>query len=415
MSFRQTASMLFALSLLLLVSHLLGELFKRYKQPAVVGEILTGLILGPTLFGRFCSLYTSMAKEISSFFSGFSTFAFILFLFMAGTELPIIQIQNQKAKAVWVGISGIVLPFALGIGTAMAFPNLFVASNQHPYMSYLFFGTALTISAPPIIAKTLIDLKIINSDIGVIGMTAGLMDDFLGWLVFGVIVSVTGTESWPLSWVIVISCAYMVFLFTIGKKLIHKLLALVRPHQVLTFCVLIALVSAGITEGIGIHSFIGALAAGIVLGSSPHLRIETRSKIKDVVMGVFAPVFFAGIGLKVDFIKNFDLALCALVLGVACAGKILGAAGAARLLGMAKRDAWAIGFAVNARGGIEIVLGAVALERGLIGEPLFVALALMAMITSLMTGTSLAFLLRKDVGNAAAAEEREATLRPTGS
>ncbi|HEY3448405.1 MAG TPA: cation:proton antiporter [Myxococcales bacterium] len=416
MSFRQTASMLFALSLLLLVSHLLGELFKRYKQPAVVGEILTGILLGPTLFGRFSSLYTTLAKEIAPFISGFNTFAFILFLFVAGTELPIIQIKAQKSKAVWVGIAGIVLPFSLGIATAMAFPSLFVASSVHPYMSYLFFGIALTISAPPIIAKVLIDLKIIDSQIGVIGMTAGLMDDFLGWLVFGVIVSVTATGdgSWPLSWVIVGACAYMVFLFTLGKTLLYKLLAVVRPHQVLTFCVLTALCSAAITEGIGIHSFIGALAAGIVLGGSPHLRIETKGKLKDVVMGVFAPVFFAGIGLNVDFVKNFDLALCAIVLVVACAGKILGAAGAARLLGVPSRDAWAIGFAVNARGGIEIVLGAVALERGLIGAQLFVALALMAMITSLMTGTSLAFLLRKPA-SAAAAEDAEPSLGQTGT
>jgi Kef-type K+ transport system membrane component KefB len=405
MSFQQTAAMLFALGLLLLVSHLLGELFKRYHQPAVVGEILTGILLGPTLFGRFSSLFTHMAKETASFFSGFNTFAFILFLFVAGTELPIIQIQKQKARAVWVGLAGIVLPFALGIGTALLFPDLFVTSSKFPQMSYLFFGTALTISAPPIIAKTLIDLKIIDSEIGVIGMTAGLMDDFLGWLVFGVIVSVTGTGGWPLGWVIGLACAYMVFLFTIGKTLIHKLLASVRPHQVLTFCVLIALCSAGITEGIGIHSFIGALAAGIILGGSPHLRIETRAKMKDIVMGVFAPVFFAGIGLKVDFVRNFDLVMCALVLLVACAGKILGAALTARLIGIGSRDAWAIGFAVNARGGIEIVLGAVALERGLIGEPLFVALALMAMITSLMTGTSLAFLLRGSGTQVMATEE----------
>ncbi|MGC4116922.1 MAG: cation:proton antiporter [Myxococcales bacterium] len=414
MSFRQTASMLFALSLLLLVSHLLGELFKRYKQPAVVGEILTGILLGPTLFGRFSTLYTSMAKEIAPFISGFNTFAFILFLFVAGTELPIIQIKAQKAKALWVGVAGIVLPFSLGVGTALAFPELFVASSKFPMMSYLFFGIALTISAPPIIAKVLIDLKIIDSQIGVIGMTAGLMDDFLGWLVFGVIVSVTGTESMPLGWVIFIACAYMVFLFTLGRKLLYKLLALVRPHQVLTFCVLTALCSAAITEGIGIHSFIGALAAGIVLGGSPHLRAETKTKLKDIVMGVFAPIFFAGIGLNVDFIKNFDPLLVTLVLVVACAGKILGAAGASRLLGVASRDAWSIGFAVNARGGIEIVLGAVALERGLIGAPLFVALALMAMVTSLMTGTALAFLLRRPQP-AAVPEEAEVTLGQTGT
>ena len=415
MTFQQTASMLFALSLLLLVSHLLGEQFKKHGQPAVVGEILTGVLLGPTLFGRFSTLYTGMAKESGSFFSGFNTFAFILFLFIAGTELPIIQIKAQRSKAVWVGIAGIVLPFGLGLATAFAFPKLFVASSQYPYMSYLFFGIALTISAPPIIAKTLIDLKIIDSQIGVIGMTAGLMDDFLGWLVFGVIVSVTGTEGLPLGWVIFIAFAYMAFLFTLGRKLIYKVLALVRPHQVLTFCVLIALCSAAITEGIGIHSFIGALAAGIVLGGSPHLRIETKAKLKDIVMGVFAPIFFAGIGLKVDFVKNFDVTLVAVVLVVACAGKILGAAGASRLLGVPSRDAWAIGFAVNARGGIEIVLGAVALERGLIGEPLFVALALMAMITSLMTGTALAFLLRKPVAADVAAKDTEPTLGQTGS
>jgi len=415
MSFRQTASMLFALSLLLLVSHLLGELFKRYRQPAVVGEILAGILLGPTLFGRFSSLYISLAKESAPFISGFNTFAFILFLFVAGTELPIIQVKARLSKAVWVGVASLVLPFVMGVVTALAFPNLFVASSKFPLMSYLFFGIALTISAPPIIAKVLIDLGIIDSQVGVIGMTAGLMNDFVGWLVFGVIVSVTGTESMPLGWLVFFACAYMVFLFTWGRTLLYRLLSIVRPHQVLTFCVLTALTSAAITEGIGIHSFIGALAAGIVMGGSPHLRMETRAKLRDIVMGIFAPIFFAGIGLHVDFIKNFDPALISLVLLVACAGKILGAAGASRLLGVPSRESWAIGFALNARGGIEIVLGAVALERGLIGAPLFVALALMAMVTSLMTGTSLAFLLRKPAAGAAVAEQGEPMLGQTGT
>jgi mannitol/fructose-specific phosphotransferase system IIA component (Ntr-type) len=164
---------------------------------------------------------------------------------------------------------------------------------------------------------------------------------------------------------------------------------------VLGVAVILALLGAALTEWIGVHALLGAFLAGVAFGDSSHLRERTRATIDQFVTAGLAPLFFTTIGLSVDFAANFDLGLTALLIAIACAGKILGCAWGAARAGMERREAWAVGFAMNARGAMEIVLGMIALRAGLIGERLFVALVVMALVTSMMSGPLMARVLRR--------------------
>jgi mannitol/fructose-specific phosphotransferase system IIA component (Ntr-type) len=188
-------------------------------------------------------------------------------------------------------------------------------------------------------------------------------------------------------------------MLTVVRWLIHRVLPWIHAHTswpggVLGFALALALVAAAFTEWIGIHAIFGAFLAGIAIGDSRHLRERTRATIEQFVSFIFAPLFFAGIGLKVNFVTEFDPLLVLTVLVIATLGKVLGCGLAGRFSGMARREALALGFGMNARGAMEIILGLLALKYGLIGERLFVALVVMALVTSLMSGPLLQRVLR---------------------
>jgi mannitol/fructose-specific phosphotransferase system IIA component (Ntr-type) len=184
-------------------------------------------------------------------------------------------------------------------------------------------------------------------------------------------------------------------MLTVGRWVLHRSLPAVLaytswPGGVLAFALTLALFGAAFTAYLGIHALFGAFLVGVALGDSAHLREKTRHTISDFVSYFFAPLFFGSIGLRVDFALHFQPLVCLAVLGLACAGKLLGCGMGARLSGMEWREAWALGLALNARGSMEIILGLLALQVGLITEPLFVALVMMALVTSLMSAPAIA-------------------------
>jgi len=211
--------------------------------------------------------------------------------------------------------------------------------------------------------------------------------------VFAVILGMVGAHGSPdaLIGVVVSIVAFTIFILTLGRWAIHRVLPWVQAHTswpsgVLVFAIALALFGGALTEKAGLHAIFGAFLTGVALGDSSHLRERTRTTIREFVSSFFAPLFFAGIGVSIDFAANFDLVLCTIVMLIACVGKIGGAALGARLAGMVPRESWAIGFAMNARGSMEIVLGLSALKYGIIDERMFVALVVMALLTSVMSG-----------------------------
>jgi Kef-type K+ transport system membrane component KefB len=385
----------------------LGELAQRLHQPAVLGELLAGVLLGPTILGN-------AAPEFSAFLfpaqgpnaialDTIATLAVVLFLLVAGMEVDLSTIWKQGRVGFKIGIASMVAPFLLGFAAAWLVPQVLGRHLDADRLVFaLFFATALSISALPVIAKTLMDMGLYRSDLGMIVVSAAIFNDLVGWLVFAMVLGMmdaaSGQENHILA-TIALTLAFAGAMLTLGRWLIHRVLPFLQAHTkwpggVLGFALTLALLGAAFTEWIGIHAIFGSFLVGIAIGDSSRLREHTRVTIENFVSFIFAPVFFASIGLKVNFFTHFDAPLVLTVLVIACVCKLAGGTLGARWGGMPRRDAWAVGFAMNSRGAMEIILGTLALNAGIIRQRLFVALVVMAIVTSMMSGPAMRLILR---------------------
>lgn len=411
MNHAEVVTFFLSLAALLAAARLLGEIARAFNQPAVLGELLAGILLGPTVLGHFApeafNFLFPRTGNVPVALSGLTTLAISLFLLVAGMEVDLSTIWRQGRSAMFVSLGGIVIPFALGFGLAMLLPMaadgryLGREEGADPLLFGLFFATALSISALPVIAKTLMDLDLYRSDLGMVVIASAVFDDLTGWIIFAVILAMIGQSHQFEVWqTIALTLGFAAFMLTVGRWLIHRTLPFIQAHMswpggVLGFALTLALLGAAFTEWIGVHAIFGAFLIGVALGDSPHLRERTRTTIEQFVSFIFAPLFFASVGLRVNFYESFDLALVLIVLGIACLGKLAGCALAARAAGMPARQAWALGSAMNARGAMEIILGLLALQAGLISERMFVALVVMALVTSMMAGPLMQRILQR--------------------
>lgn len=406
LSSHEIAVLFLSLGLLLATARLFAEVAKRFNQPMVLGEILAGVFWGPTIVGtlapKFSSYIFPQQGGGALVLDGMMTLAITLFLLVAGLEVDLSMVWRQGKTAIAVSLAGIIGPFGVGFVAAWFFPQLIGGQpgGENALVFALFIGTALSISALPVIIKTLMDLNIYRSDLGMLVVAAAVVNDLVGWIVFAVILGMIGkSNQFNIATTITLTLTFAAGMLTVGRWLLNRSLPWIQAHSswpggILGFSLSLALLCAAFTEWIGIHAIFGAFIAGIALGDSRHLRERTRATIEQFVSFIFAPLFFAGIGLKVNFVKEFDLLLVITVLIIATLGKVIGCGLAGRMSGMARREAWALGFGMNARGAMEIILGLLALKYGLINERLFVALVVMALATSLMSGPILQQVLR---------------------
>ncbi len=406
----QIAAMFLTLGVLLTVARVASELAQRFRQPAVLGEILAGILLGPTILGRIApelqaSLFPTQGPG-ALVLNGFATFSIVLYLLVAGMEVDLSTVWKQGRTAVSVGVLGIVVPFTLGLGAAHFAPGLLGRHEAaDPTIFTLFLATAFSISALPVIVRTLMDLHIYRSDIGAIVVASAIFDDLVGWIVFAIVLGLAGAgadHSVGIGSVIGWTIAFIVIVLTAGRWWVHRALLWIQaysagPGAMLGFALSLGLFGAACTEAIGIHAIFGAFMIGVAIGDSSRLRERTRATLTEFTSFIFAPVFFASIGLKVDFLAHFHWLTVLAVLGIACTGKLLGCTAGARFGGLGWREAFAVGAGMNVRGAMEIILGTLALEAGIIGERLFVALVVMALATSLAGGPLMARILRRRV------------------
>lgn len=405
---------LLGLGVLLAAARILGEFFHKFNQPAIIGEILAGIILGPTVVG-----HPSIWPQVTHFLfpdvgtpaivlEGITTVAVVLFLLVAGMEVDLSSVLRQGRAAMTVSISGIAVPFAIGLAAAWLLPDVLGRrEGTETYIFALFFATAMSISALPVIAKTLMDLNLYRSDIGMIVIAAAIFDDLTGWFIFAIVLGlmhqgdpVVGSNGLWVTGTIGLTLVFVAFMLTIGRWAIHWILPWLQakttwPAGVLAFAMSLAFLGAAFTEWIGIHAVFGSFIVGVALGDSPHLRERTRATIEQFVSFIFAPLFFASIGLKLNFIAHFDLTITLLVLVIAIVTKVVGCGWGGRYAGLPWRESWAIGFGMNARGAMGIILALLARHYEVIGDRLLVALVLMSIITSLMSGTVMQMILRR--------------------
>ncbi|MCW7752700.1 cation:proton antiporter [Desulfobotulus sp. H1] len=390
--------MLLALGLLLATARVLGELARSLRQPAVLGELMAGILLGPTVLGTLfpeVNLFLFPVTGANAIaLDTIATIAIILFLMVAGIEVDLSTLWRQGKTGLTIGAASLLIPFAAAFTTAWFIPETMGrGSGSPPVLFALFLAIGISISALPIIAKTLMDMDLYRSDLGMVVISAAIFNDLAGWIIFAIILSMMGEgcQTMPIGLTIGLTLTFTLLILTIGRQAIHTVLPFVQaytrwPGGELSFAIILALLGAALCEWIGIHAMFGAFLVGAALGDSAHLRERTRFTIDHFVSYIFAPIFFASIGLKVNFISHFDLQLVLLVTALAVICKVGSAFFGARWGGMRPRESLAAGFSMVSVGAMGIIVGLLALEAGIIEEKLFVALVIMAMGTSMISG-----------------------------
>lgn len=372
---------------------------------------------GPPAYDETDDAYTAKAYDGGYLaMSMFLSLSAVLLLLVAGLEVDLSVVWKQGKAAAWVSIMGMVVPFALGFALAYWLPEKigYDVSSDKLVPFALFLGIAMSITALPVIAKILLDLNLFRTDLGMLIMSSAMINDLLGWIGFAMVLALVAAPpevvgqaagaaaaAGPsLGLTIGLTLLFVGGMLTAGRWLANKLLPLVQAHTswpggVLAFVMVIALFCAAFTEYIGIHSIFGAFIAGVAIGDSRHLRKKTREVIEQFISNIFAPLFFAGIGLRVNFIEGFDLTAVGLVFVVAMAGKLIGCYYGAKWAGLPRRQSAAVGAGMTARGAMEIILAQLAMQHGLITEKLFVAIVVMAIATSLLAGPLMQLALKR--------------------
>jgi len=391
----EIAVFLFSIGIMLFAARGTGELLRIIKQPIVIGEILAGIILGPTILGViFPQVFNSLFQEsnnIKIVLEGITTISVVMLLLVSGIEVDLSIIVKQGKTAMWTSVMGIVFPFSIGFAFAYLFPTFLGIGNiSQRGVFALFVGTALSITALPVVARTLMDLNLFKTTIGYLIIASAMVNDLIGWIIFSIILGLVGSSAHNFSFTATIAMTFGFIIFTllIGRKLINYILPFIQkkisfPGGVLNFVLILGFLAASFTEYIGIHAIFGAFIIGIAIGDSVHLRESTKEIIQQFVTNIFAPLFFVSIGLRVDFVRNFDLGIVTIFLALAFIGKVVGCGLGAYWGGLRKEESLAVGFGMNSRGAMEIVLGILALQVGLIQEKVFVALVIMALVTSM--------------------------------
>lgn len=399
---------LLALAVLLGAARLLGEIANRLGWPAVVGEIIAGVVVGKTVFGRFApDAFAWVFREgpTSTMLSGYKTIAVVLLLVVAGLEIDLTAVRRSGKALAFTSVFSAVIPFVLGYGAGMLLPDHDLVDPSRRAFHAAFLGIALAISALPVITRTLMDLGLMKSDIGMLVLSAAVVNDIIGWICFSVLVREMAPGAGGGNGILVsigLTLGFLVVTLVVLRPIVDRWLRAMEPSpsepapttRVLSMVMVLALLGASATEALGIHAVFGGFVVGLAIGDSPRLREHTRHVLQDFVTSIFTPVFFATMALRYDFARAFDPVLVLIVVAVACVAKITGSALGAKLGGVGSREAWAIGFGMNSRGAMEILLAVIALEAKIIHEQMFVALVVMAVTTSLISGPAMARLLR---------------------
>lgn len=422
---------LLSIAVLLGVARLLGEGARTLGLPLVVGEILAGVALGATGLGRVLPVahgFLFPGGAPASMLSGYTTISVVLLLVVAGLEVDLEIVKRRGRSALTVATLGMLLPLLGGIVVGFLLPDSVLLRPEQRGLFALFIGVALSISALPVIAKTLLDLGLFKTDIGLLVMTAAMLNDLVGWIAFSILLGPMrggSIDYAKLATTVTLALLFAGGSFYLGRRLVDRVLARIEqqadlaPGRILSFVIVMAIFGASATQAIGIHAVLGGFIVGVTVGDSPRLRERTRQTIQQFVTNVFAPVFFASVALRVDFVASFDVGLCLVVFVVASAAKIIGCGLGARISGMPWHESLAVGFGLNARGAMEIILALLARDAGLVSDRVFVALVTMAIGTSLLAGPVMKRLLYGPSGSKGSAgtgpEEDAATLVRAGA
>jgi Kef-type K+ transport system membrane component KefB/nucleotide-binding universal stress UspA family protein len=399
--------LLMQIALILVVSRLLAELMKRIGQPAVLGELSAGILLGPSLFGwlwpsGFAATFPAEALHVH-LLEMVAWIGMVFLMLLTGLETDIRLLRHLGRSALTSSGLGMLIPFVTGFVLGLLMPDDYLGTGANRFLFCAFLATAMSISAMPVIAKILIDLELTQRNIGVVILSAGVVDDTTGWLILSLIAGVAGAHASPilrfvqtlaLTGVFLAACAFVLYPFT--RWLFRMLDDHARTHNAdLAAIVGISFVMSAVTEHIGVHAVFGAFVAGCLLRQVPGIKPATLHRLESVALSVFAPVFFGLVGLKVDLRTLGSAKMFLIVMAVATGGKLIGCTWGGLLGGMKFWESLATGVAMNARGAMGLVVALIGLELGIISAPMFAIIVMMAIVTSFMAPLGLRLVMRK--------------------
>ncbi len=397
------------IAVMLLCALFFGQVMRRLKQPPVLGEIIGGILLGPTLLGVLLPtlygwLFQSSPAVIVARDASIKL-GMLFFLFVVGLEINMYDLSSMGRKAIFIGIVGTFIPIIFGVGLVYAFPRSFWGplAAAHFFSFALFIGMNLANSANPVIARVLMDLGILKGRIGTLIMTASIIDDLVDWSLLAFILSdILPNPAGSGSLVITLALILLFFIVVlgVGRVVSGPGLRWVRqnlswPVGFIAVTILVVLIASSISEWLGINAFLGALLVGVALGGSGQEHQEAHDVISHFVLSFFAPIYFVSMGMSTNFVTNFSLALVLVIMAAAFISKMGGVLLGARIAGSRiDRESWSIAFGLNARGATGIILASVGLADNVIDNRMYVALVIMAVVTSLVSGPAISSLLR---------------------
>ncbi len=398
-------SVLLALTVIIITARLMGLLFSKLGQPAVIGEVIGGILLGPSLLGRLAPDAQAVLLPATAlpFLNVIAQLGVILYMFLVGLELDLQVLRGRAARTIAISNAGIIVPFALGAALAWALFEGYapVGVTQLPFT--LFLGVSMAITAFPVLARILGDRGLQRTPIGVLALTCAAIDDVSAWCLLAFVVSVTQNTPGDAIATSLLTALYIGFMLTLGRKLMARVVTKLEHsrhvgEQALALVLASVLLSAIATEYIGVHAIFGAFLLGAIIPHQSPIAAHVRERIEDIVRVMLLPAFFAVTGLRtqIGLLQTVEeWLICGLIIVVATSGKFGGVFAAARITGLNWRDSATLGILMNTRGLVELIVLNIGLDLGVITPRLFTMLVIMAVVTTMMTSPVLTALVRR--------------------
>ena len=395
---------------LVIAGRLMGEAMQRIGQPSVMGQLIAGVLLGPSVFGLLWpeaqhAIFPSSEAQ-KGMVNAVAEIGVLMLLLLAGMETDLGLARRTGRASFAVSIAGICLPFACGFVLGLYLPDSLLPNPQQRMAGALLLGTALSISSVKIVATVVREMSFIRRNVGQVILASAVIDDTIGWIIIAITLSLVQHDH--LDWTTVAKSVigtglFLGLAFTFGRRLVFTMIRWTNDHfeselPVISLVLALTFGLALITDAIGVKDVLGAFVGGILVGESPILTKEIDRNLRGIVNGLFMPVFFGLAGLSADLtiLRDPEIALLTLLLiAIATLGKFLGAFAGGTLGGLRFRESLAIATGMNARGSTEVIVATIGLSMGVLSHNLFTMIVTMAMLTTLAMPPSLRWALHR--------------------
>ncbi|MGZ4059647.1 MAG: cation:proton antiporter domain-containing protein, partial [Bacteroidia bacterium] len=394
------AILLLQIIVIIITARTFGFLFNKIGQPTVIGEVVAGIFLGPSIMGMWFPQYSEFLfpKASLATLQYFSQIGLMLFMFVVGMELDLKVLKTKAKDAVIISHASIIVPYTLGMCLAYFIYEEFAPANINFLSFSLFMGIAMSITAFPVLARIIQERGMTKTKLGAIAITCAAADDITAWCILAAVIAIVKAGSFSSSlFTIILALGYVFVMLKIVQPFVKKIGEVYSNKETLSLNIVavifgILLISSFITEVIGIHALFGAFIAGVIMPQSFSFRRILTEKVEYVALGLLLPLFFAFSGLRTQIgllNDSHSWGICALIILIAIVGKFGGSMFAARFVGQSWRDSIAIGALMNTRGLVELIVLNIGYDLGVLSPVVFAMMVLMALITTFMTGPAL--------------------------